>query len=75
MTPLNKDHHEALDRLLQTIEEVDQLYLSLLKALEGEKASLAAVDLPDFMIANQQKEMLLKHLRESESRRMQQPHN
>ena len=72
MTPFYKDDHEALDRLLQTIEEVDQLYLSLLKALEGEKASLAAANLADFMIANEQKETLLKALQESESRRMQQ---
>ena len=72
MTPFYKDDHEALDRLIQTIDEVDQLYLSLLKALEGEKASLAAANLADFMIANQQKETLLKALQESESRRMQQ---
>jgi flagellar biosynthesis/type III secretory pathway chaperone len=69
---LNKDHHDIIDHLMAAIEEVDQLYLELLKALDCERASLAAVNLPDFIIANEQKEMLLKRLQESESRRMQQ---
>ena len=69
---MTKNHQNLLDRLLTNLEEANQLYLSLLKALESEKASLAAVNLPDFMIASEQKEALLKRLQELEARRMQQ---
>ena len=66
---MNKDYREILNNLLLTIEEVDQHYHSLLQVLELEKASLAAVNLPDFMIANEQKEAVLTHLQALESRR------
>ena len=69
---MTKVHQDILDRLLLNLEEADQLYLSLLKALEGEKASLAAVNLPEFMIVSEEKETLLKRLQDLEERRVHQ---
>jgi flagellar biosynthesis/type III secretory pathway chaperone len=71
VNPLHKDNRDILNRLLSTIEEVDQNYHSLLKALEREKASLAAVNLADFMVANEQKELELESLQQLETRRAQ----
>jgi flagellar biosynthesis/type III secretory pathway chaperone len=66
---LNKDYRNILNKLLLTIEEVDKHYHLLLEVLENEKVALSTVNLPDFTIANEQKEAVLKGLRELESRR------
>ena len=66
---MNRDYRELLNNLLLTIKEVDQHYHILLQVLEKEKVSLAAVNLTDFMIANEQKEVLLIKLQELETRR------
>ena len=70
--PLTNDCHDIFDRLVLSIEAADQLYGSLLDALEHEKAALASANLPEFMIASEQKEAILNHLQELEYRRRRQ---
>ena len=69
---LTNDHHDILDRLILYLEEADQLYHSLLDALEREKAALASANLPEFMVASEHKGTILNHLQELERRRMRQ---
>lgn len=61
-----------VDRLLTLLETIDRLYRSLLEALDRERAALAEVSLPAFMLAGENKTALLERLKDLEDQRAQQ---
>ncbi len=67
-----KEYQDILENLMATMEGVDRHYRDLLVALEREKTALAAANLPEFMVAGEQKGALIERLQALEGQRMQQ---
>ena len=69
---MTREYQDLLEELLAAMAEAEGHYRELLGALEREKKALAAANLPEFMVAGEQKGALVERLQELETQRMQQ---